>query len=42
VPLRPTSPFYVGGAWQGFMCASSLLAGGIASLAVLGVLVSSL
>jgi len=41
-PLRPTNPFYVGGFWQGFMCTSSLLAGAIASLAVLGILVSLL
>jgi hypothetical protein len=41
-PLRSTNPFYVGGAWQGFMGASSLLAGSVASLAVLGVLASLL
>ena len=38
-PLRPTSPFFVGGAWQGFMAALSLLTGSIASLAVLGIFV---
>jgi hypothetical protein len=42
LPLRRTNIFYGEGAWQGFMGASSLVAGCIASVAVLGVIVSLL
>ena len=41
-PLQPSNPFYVGGAWQGFMALSSFAAGSVALLAVVSLLYSQL